>query len=96
MSARAGQPYSLYDEGKGVAGYKKFTNAGMLQGTWYINMSNDNNFQGIDATVKVIVIIEMKTYEDKEYIELVVTPKYEKKIFRGPIINTQQVPVTEM
>lgn len=92
----AGQEYRLYDKGKGVAGYKKFTNSGMLQGTWYLCMKNDNYMQGVDAAVKVVAIIETNIYEDKEYIELVVTPKYEKKIFRDPVINTQRVPVTEM
>jgi hypothetical protein len=92
----AGQEFRLYDKGKGVAGYQKFTNANMLQGTWHLCMKNDNYMQGVDAAVKVIAIIETRIYEDKEYIELVVTPRYEKKIFRDPVINTQRVPVTEM
>jgi hypothetical protein len=90
----AGYDYKVYDQGKGVAGYRKFTDTGLCQGTYYILLSNDNVMQGIDATVKVIAIIETNIYEDKQYTEQKVTPKYEKKIFKDPIITTTKVPVT--
>lgn len=60
----AGQSFRVYDQGKGVGGYKKFTDPGMCQGTFFICMSNDNLVQGIDASVKVIAIVETNTYED--------------------------------
>ncbi len=92
----AGQPYKIYDEGKGVAGYKRFTDPGICQGTWYIILANDNYVDGIDATVKVVAIIETNTYEDKPYTEQVVTPRTEKQLFKEPVITSRQVPVTGM
>jgi len=89
----AGMNYSLYDQGKGVASYKKFTGSGMNQGTYFIVMSNDNYAMGINVDVKVSAIIETNTYEDKMYTEEVITPLYEKKIFSDPVIKTQTVPV---
>ncbi len=48
----------------------------------------------IDATVKVVGIIETNYYEDKQYTETVVNPRHEKKIFKDSVIKTNQVPVT--
>jgi len=90
-----GYEYRLYDSGKGVAGFRKFTDKGMCQGTWFICMSNDNNFQGIDATVRVAAIVETNVYADKQYTEQNVTPRYEKKIFRDPVISTKKVPIMQ-
>jgi hypothetical protein len=90
----AGMPYKIYDEGKGVAGFRKFTNKVVCQRTYFICLSNDNTFQGIDATVKVVAIVETNYYEDKAYTEMQVNPKYEKKIFKDPVIKTSEVPVT--
>ncbi|WP_224994488.1 hypothetical protein [Cesiribacter sp. SM1] len=90
----AGQPYKIYDEGKGVAGYKRFTDPGICQGTWYIILANDNFVDGIDATVKVVAIIETNIYEDKHYTEQVVSPRTEKQLFKEPVITSSEVPVT--
>src|SRR5690606_21694376 len=38
----SGQAYRVFDNGKGIAGYKKFTDPGMCQGTYSILLSNDN------------------------------------------------------
>lgn len=86
--------YNIYDNGKGVAGYRKFTNENMCQGTYFVILSNYNVMQGIDATVKVIAIIETNIYEDQQYTETTVTPRYEKKTFSDPIIKTIKYPVT--
>ena len=91
-----GQEYRLYDKGKGVAGYQKFTGTNMLQGTWHLCMKNDNYMQGVNAEIKVVAIIETNIYEDKDYTEAVVTPKYEKKIFRDPVITNKNIPIIEM
>ena len=90
----AGYQYKIYDQGKGVAGYRKFTNANMCQGTYFVLLSNDNVMQGIDATVKVIAIVETNIYEDQRYTETYVTPRYEKQSFSDPIVKTIKVPVT--
>jgi hypothetical protein len=90
----SGYQYKIYDQGKGVAGFRKFTNAGMCQGTYFVLLSNDNVIQGIDVTVKVIAIVETTIYEDQQYTKTNVTPRYEKKTFSDPIIKTFKVPVT--
>ena len=90
----SGYQYKIYDHGKGVAGYRKFTEKNMCQGTYFVLLSNDNVMQGIDATIKVISIIETNIFEDQQYTEINVTPRYEKQTFSDPIINTFKVPVT--
>jgi hypothetical protein len=90
----AGLPCKVFDQGKGVAGYSKFLDAGMLQGTYYILLSNDNIMHGVDATVKVVAIVETNTYEDEPYTEMKVNPRYEKKTFSDPVLKTVKFPVT--
>lgn len=90
----SGNQYQIYDTGKGIAGYKKFTNQAMCQGTYFVLLSNDNMIQGIDATVKVVAIIETNIYEDQQYTETDIIPRYEKQVFSDPIIKTLKVPVT--
>lgn len=89
----AGMGYNIFDQGKGIVSYRKFTDAPMCQGTYFVTMSNDNYTLGINVTVKVSAIIETKTYEDKPYTEQVVKPRYEKKIFSEPVISQRLVPV---
>lgn len=69
-----GQKYYRFDHGKGVAAYGK--NTSRLNGTFYIGLYNDNNTQGIDVNVKIVVIKEVKTYEDKIYKREKITPRY--------------------
>ncbi len=90
----AGQQYRIFDEGKGVAGFKRFDNPAMNQGTFFILLSNDNLMQGIDVTVKVVAIIETSEYQDKQFTEVSIQPKYEKKTFSEPVIKTTKVPIT--
>lgn len=88
----ANQTFNQFDKGKGVAAFGK--NSNRTQGVFYIGLLNDNQFQGIDANVKISVIWETNYYEDKQYTEMKVTPRYEKKQFSDPIIKTFKVPVT--
>lgn len=90
------QPYRLYDQGKGTAGYKKFTNPALCQGTFCICMENDNMMQGIDADIKVVAIIETQTYEDKKYTETLVSPKYEKQLYKEPTVTTHRMPIISL
>jgi hypothetical protein len=90
----AKQDYKVYDQGNGIAGYRKFTDKSLCQGTFFICLFNDNTLQGIDATVKVAAIMETNYYQDKEYTEMPVNPRYEKKLFKDPVIKTSKVPVT--
>lgn len=88
-----GYEYRGYDFGKGIAGFKRFTERGLMQGTYYVIMSNDNYLQGVDAYVKVSAIVEQKTYRDEAYTDLKVTPRYEKQLMRDPIIKTYEEPI---
>lgn len=88
----ANQSFSQFDKGKGVAAFGK--NSNRTQGVFYIGLLNDNQFQGIDANVKISVIWETNYYEDKQYTEMNVTPRYEKKQLSDPVIKTFKVPVT--
>ena len=92
----AGLAFRAWDNGKGVAGYKKFSGPSLCQGTYFICMSNDNYRQGIDATVKVIAIVERSEYEDKTYPEMLVNPSHEKQLNKEPVIRTYKAPVTEI
>jgi hypothetical protein len=85
--------YRRYDFGKGVAGYKRFTNLSMMQGTYWILLENDNIMTGIDVNVKVLAIIEHKKYIDEPYTEVNMKPRYETKIITDPIIKTEEVPI---
>ncbi len=90
----ANQTFNMYDKGKGVAGYRKFTNRYLLRGTHFIVMENDNYMQGINVNVKVIAIVETNYYEDKSFTEQIIRKKTEKQIFKDPIISTNKIPVT--
>ena len=89
-----GYQYRGWDQGKGVAGFKKFNDESLCQGTYFVCLANDNLVQAIDANVKVIAIVETNEYEDKPYTEMVVNAKYEKKMFTDPIITSKEIPVT--
>lgn len=89
-----GNAFRMYDKGKGVAGFKRFTDASLCQGTFYILLYNDNVMQGINTNIKVIAIVETNNYEDKQYTEQVVTPRTEKQMFKDPVITTKRIPIT--
>jgi len=88
------KPYKSYDKGKGIAAYKRFTDANMLQGKFYMLLANDNYVQPIDVNVKVSAIIEHTKYKDEVYMDRVITPRYEKRVVNEPKVNTRTVPVT--
>ena len=89
-----GQQCKSYDYGDGIASCKRFTSQGLMQGKYYIALTNDNYVQGIDVNVKVSAIIEHKKFKDEVYIEKQVNPKYEKQIVKEPVISTKELPVT--
>lgn len=60
----AGQRFRLFDQGKGRAGYKKFTDPALCQGTYFVCLSNDNVLIPISVNIKVVAIVETKYYED--------------------------------
>ena len=83
-----------FDSGKGVAAYKRFTDATMQQGKYFMALANDNYIQPIDVNVKVSAIIEHLKYKEEKYTDTTITPRYEKKIASEPQIVTNKIPVT--
>ena len=65
-----------------------------LTGTVYLGMLNDNTFYSINVAVSVVAVTVKAIYEEKQEQKLTVTPRYEKKIFKDPIINTTKLPMT--
>lgn len=87
------KPYKDFDNGKGVAGYKRIADNSMLKGKYVIVLSNDNYVQAIDVNVKVAAIMEHKKFKDEVYTDKIITPRTEKKIVKEPQIVTTTVPV---
>lgn len=85
----AGQTYYQFDQGKGIAAYGK--NSSRLQGTFYIGLYNDNYNTGVDANVKIVVIKEIKTYEDIEYDRQKITPEYVKLNKKRMVVKTRKI-----
>ena len=85
--------YKSLDNGKGVAAYKRFTDVNMLQGKYSMLLINDNYVQPIDVNVKVSAIIEHIRYKEEKFIDKMINPRYEKKIFKEPEIITSKMPV---
>jgi len=86
------QDFRRFDKGKGIAAYGKMGNKTPRE--FYIGLLNDNYVTGIDVDVKISVIWETKIYEDREYTEAKISPRYEMKQFSEPVITPVKVPVT--
>jgi hypothetical protein len=69
-------------------------NEKIRQGGFNIELYNDNVREGIDVTVKMLVMQVSKTWKDIPFTELNVTPRYEKQLFKEPIVSTRKLPVT--
>ncbi len=88
------KPYKSFDNGKGVAAYKRFIDEPLLKGKYAVVLINDNLVQPIDVNVKISAIIEHIKYKDEKYTDRVITPRYEKKIVREPQIQSKKIAVT--
>ncbi len=80
-----------FDFGDGISASGR--NDRPLQGGFAIGLYNDNSLNNIDVMVKVIAVQIEKTWQDKEYTEPKVTPKYEKKKFTDAIITKTEIPI---
>ena len=63
------------------------------QGSFSLQLYNNNFRDGIDVDVKILVMQVTKTWEDIAYQEQKIIPRTEKQIFKDPIITTMRVPV---
>jgi hypothetical protein len=79
-----------FGNGNGNTAYGK--NSDFLQGKFTISLRNNNKMRK-QYDVRVVVIWETNYYEPQPYIEMKVTPRYEKKVFSDPIIKTNKVPI---
>lgn len=68
-------------------------NEKVKQGSFSIQLFNDNFRDGIDVTLKMIAMQVTKIWEDIQYTEQKVTPRYQKQTFSDPVIKTSTVPV---
>ncbi len=68
----------------------------VTQGSFSVELFNDNFRDGIDVNLRMVVMQVRKTWQDIPYTEQKVTPRTEKQLFRDPVITTRQVPVTGM
>lgn len=76
----AQKDYKAYDNGKGIAAYKRFTESKLQQGKFYVLLVNDNLVQPIDVNVKVSAIIEHIKYKDEKYTDYEVKPVTKRKL----------------
>lgn len=65
------------------------------QGSFSVELYNDNFRDGIDVSLKMVVMQVKKTWKDIEYIDQIVTAKKEKKIFSDPIITSKKIPTAK-
>lgn len=68
-------------------------NEKVKQGSFSVELFNDNFRDGIDVNLKMVVMQVSKTWEDIKYTEQKVTPRTQKQIYKDPVINSKKVPV---
>lgn len=86
-----GSNFSQFDKGNGIAAYGR--NLDRLHGTFYIGLHNDNAIRDIDVNVKIVVIREIKTYEDREVDHPELKPKFINVNKKRMVVTARQVRV---
>jgi len=81
----------IYDYGNVITASGR--NDKITQGSFSVELYNDNFREGIDVTLKMIVMQLTKTWRDTQYTEQKIVPRYEKKIFSEPVIKTLKIPI---
>ena len=66
----------------------------ITQGSFTVQLYNDNFKDGINVNLKMVAVQIQKTWKDIKYEEKIEIPIYEKQIFNEPIITTRKFPVT--
>jgi hypothetical protein len=82
---------NTFDFGNGISASGRNTN--LLQGVFYIQLFNDNFRVGIDVTVKLACVQIRKTWEDKQYTEQVVKPRYVTLNKKRMVVNATKIRV---
>lgn len=85
------QQFLQFDMGKGRAAYGR--NDRLKEGTFYIGLANDNDWRGIEVDVKIMVVKEVKTYEDVVHDRERQEPQYVKLNKTRMQVNEHQIRV---
>lgn len=83
--------YQLLSKGNSVTGFGRIDSA--TQGPFAFRLENDNYVEAINVNIKVIAILETKTYRDEYFSETQQTPFSEHTVVRKPVITRVRVPV---
>jgi hypothetical protein len=81
----------IFESGNGISASGRNTN--LLRGNFTIQLFNDNFRDGIDVTVKLACVQLRKTWEDKQYSEQVVEPRYLTLNKKKMVVNTSEIRV---
>lgn len=65
------------------------------QGSFSVELYNDNIREGIDVTLKVVVFRIRKIWQNVVHQEKQVTPRQEKQLFKDPVIQTRTILINE-
>ena len=68
-------------------------NEKVKQGSFSIQLYNDNFKDGIDVNLKMIAMQVSKTWKDIPFTEQKVTARIEKQLFKEPVVSTNRVAV---
>ena len=85
------QRFVQFDMGKGRAAFNR--NDKLKEGTFYIGLSNDNMLRGIEVAVKIMVVKEVKTYNNVVYDRERQEPQYARVNKTEMVINQTQIRV---
>ncbi|RNI24029.1 hypothetical protein [Rufibacter latericius] len=84
--------FRYFDNGNGVSGFGRRESP--LQGTFYLGLHNDNTYNDINVTVKIVAIVLRKRYREVIQKQATVTPVYEVRRYRNPTVSVKKMPFT--
>jgi hypothetical protein len=90
MEAYYKKDFQTFERGDGVSASGR--KEAPLQGTFYIGLYNDNWYNDINVNVKVMAVVVRKLYVEKRYRQASsITPIYENKLIKDPIVTLKKV-----
>jgi hypothetical protein len=69
-------------------------NEKVKQGSFTVELFNDNFREGIDVNLKMVALQLHKVWKDEDYREQKIIARTEKQIIKEPVIKTKRMPVT--